>query len=347
MILVLAFGALVAAILPLLIGFLAITISLTIIGVIADYTPMSVFVLNLTTMIGLGVGIDYSLLVVTRFREELTKGTGGGKRRSNTFSTAGMAVLTSGLTVVVGFGALILTPLVETRSVGIAGLIVVAVAVLLSTTLLPALLAMIGREIDRPRWLARRLTWYHSPRGWEKWARTLARNPGRALPRWRGRDPHRAALLDPDRAPGPPLVARPAPRPATGSKCSPRSASPGISFRSGCWSSFPRADAVDATSLRGLSTLSDSLRADPRVRDVQSLVNLTPGQPAGLFPALHRPRLGAGQYPDLLDAYLSSDGGMTLIDVILADTTSLTTAMDVVVRARELGRGAAPGHRGA
>src|SRR5439155_218315 len=95
--------------------------------------------------------------------------------------TAGMAVLTSGLTVVVGFGALVLTPLIETRSLGIGGLIVVGVAVLLSTTLLPALLAMIGRDIDRPRWLARRLTWYHSPLGWEKWARSLARHPARAL----------------------------------------------------------------------------------------------------------------------------------------------------------------------
>ena len=180
-ILVLAFGALVAALLPLLIGFLAVTISVALIGVVAGRMPMSVFVLNLTTMIGLGVGIDYSLLVVTRFREELTRGYRRKEAAARTFRTAGMAVLTSGLTVVVGFGALVLTPLVETKSLGIAGLIVVGVAVLLSTTLLPALLATIGRGIDRPRWLARRLTWYHSPRGWEKWARTLSRHPRRAL----------------------------------------------------------------------------------------------------------------------------------------------------------------------
>src|ERR1044071_26768 len=181
LILVLAFGALVAALLPLLVGFLAVTISLALIGLVAQFTPMSVFVLNLTTMIGLGVGIDYSLLVVTRFREELTRGYRRREAAARTFRTAGVAVLTSGLTVVVGFGALVLTPLIETRSLGIGGLIVVAVAVLLSTTLLPALLAMIGRGIDRPRWLARRLTWYHSPLGWEKWARSLARHPGRAL----------------------------------------------------------------------------------------------------------------------------------------------------------------------
>ena len=102
-ILVLAFGALVAAMLPLLVGVLAIAVSLAIIGILAHYTPMSVFVLNMTTMIGLGVGIDYSLLVVTRFREELARGARRQIAAVNTLSTAGRAVITSGLTVVVGF----------------------------------------------------------------------------------------------------------------------------------------------------------------------------------------------------------------------------------------------------
>jgi putative drug exporter of the RND superfamily len=128
LILVLAFGALVAAALPLVVGVLAIAVSLAIIGLIAHVTPMSVFVLNMTTMIGLGVGIDYSLLVVTRFREELARGARRQIAAVNTLATAGRAVITSGLTVVVGFGALLLTPLIETRSVGIGGLIVVAVA---------------------------------------------------------------------------------------------------------------------------------------------------------------------------------------------------------------------------
>ena len=110
LVLILAFGALVAAFLPLVVGVLAIAISLTIIGVIARYTPMSVFVLNMTTMIGLGVGIDYSLLVVTRFREETARGLRRREAAMSTLRTAGRAVITSGLTVVVGFGALLLTP---------------------------------------------------------------------------------------------------------------------------------------------------------------------------------------------------------------------------------------------
>jgi hypothetical protein len=84
-------------------GVMAIAIALTAVGIIANFTPMSVFVLNMITMIGLGVGIDYSLLVVTRFREELNAGLRSHEAALRTFLTAGHAVMTSGATVVVGF----------------------------------------------------------------------------------------------------------------------------------------------------------------------------------------------------------------------------------------------------
>ena len=126
-ILLLAFGALVAAVLPLLVGFLAIFVALAVVSYVARWTPMSIFVLNLTTMVGLGVGIDYSLLIVTRFREELRRGLRRTEAAKKTMQTAGSAVITSGLTVMVGFAALLITPLTDTRSVGIGGLIVVAV----------------------------------------------------------------------------------------------------------------------------------------------------------------------------------------------------------------------------
>src|SRR5262249_908256 len=180
-VLVLAFGALVAASLPIIVGILAMTIALGVIAVAAKFQTMSVFVLNITTMVGLGVGIDYSLLIVTRFRDGLNGGLGPLEAASRTIQTAGSAVVTSGMTVVVGFSALTLTPLTETRSVGIGGLIVVAVAVFLATTFLPALLAILGRNIDRPRWLARLLAWIHAPQGWERWARSLGHHPWRAI----------------------------------------------------------------------------------------------------------------------------------------------------------------------
>jgi RND superfamily putative drug exporter len=348
-ILVLAFGALVAAALPLIVGVLAIAVSLTIIGGLARFTPMSVFVLNMTTMIGLGVGIDYSLLVVTRFREELARGTRRRQAAANTMATAGRAVITSGLTVFVGFGALLLTPLIETRSVGIGGLVVVAVAVTLSITLLPALLAVLGREIDRPRWLARRLTWYHAPQVWEKWARTLSRHPVRALAyggviiailtlpvfyiriglpsrHWwpagteagEGLDALSAmgvaGFIQPVRV----LVQLPEGRSAT-----------------------------DAAALRGLMTLADSLGADPRVREIRSLVNLEPHGSLLGYSVLYSDLPAArARFPDFLDAYLSTDRRLTLMDVILADTTSLTTATDVVLHARQLARAQLRGTKG-
>jgi RND superfamily putative drug exporter len=338
-ILVLAFGALVAALLPLVVGFLAIAVSLTIVGLLTHVTPMSIFVLNMTTMIGLGVGIDYSLFIVTRFREELRKGHRREQAAVRTILTAGSAVVTSGLTVVVGFAALLLTPLVETRSVGLGGLVVVAIAVLLSTTLLPALLAVLGRDIDRPKWLARKLTWYHSPRGWEKWARTLQRHPRRAL----AYGGVAIALLTA------PLFWITIGLPAR--NWWPRSTESGAGLatleRMGVAGYITPVrvlvevpdgqSVVSAASLRGLRALSDSFRADPRVREVRSLVDLEPGTSILGYSMLYSDLPEArARYPDFVDAYLSTDSRMALLDVILADTTSLTSAMDVVrsIRAR-------------
>jgi RND superfamily putative drug exporter len=348
-VLVLAFGALVAALLPLVVGVLAITISLALIGLIAHITPMSVFVLNMTTMIGLGVGIDYSLLVVTRFREELGRGLRPRHAAVSTMVTAGRAVITSGLTVVVGFGALLLTPLIETRSVGIGGLIVVGVAVLLSVTLLPALLAVLGREIDRPKWLAKRLAWYHAPQVWEKWARTLSRHPLRAMA-------YGGAVIAILTAPvfwikiG--LPSRhwwpSATEAGEGLEALSRMGVAGFVQPVRVVVEVPDGrSAVEAASLRGLRTLSDSLRADPRVREVRSLVDVEQGSSLLALSVLYSDLESARQrYPDFLDAYLSTDRRITLMDVILADTTSLTSATDVVLRARALGKAELRGTRG-
>lgn len=338
LVLVLAFGALVAAILPLVVGFLAIAISLAIIGWLTHFTAMSIFVLNMTTMIGLGVGIDYSLLVVTRFREELARGLTRRDAAIATTQHAGAAVVTSGLTVVVGMGALLLTPLVETRSVGIGGLVVVAVAVLLSVTLLPALLAILGRNIDHPRFLSRKLAWYHSPQIWEKWARTLSRHPRRALVLGGAA----VAVLTA------PVFLIKIGLPAKNWWPTQTEAGRGIEELEKMGVAgyvipvrmlvqFPEGTtAVDAASLRGLRALSDSLRTDPRVREVRSIVDAG-GRKSILelvtqFDNLDSARARA---PDLLNAYLSRDARIALVDVIPRDTVSLTTAMELVRRTRQ------------
>ncbi len=333
LILILAFGALVAAVLPVIVGVMAIAISLAVVGLLAHLMPMSVFVLNMVSMIGLGVGIDYSLLVVTRFREELNAGLRHAEAAVRTFRTAGSAVMTSGATVVVGFAALLLTPLTETRSVGIAGLVVVAVAVLLTTTLLPAVLSLLGRNIDRPRWLAARLAWYHRPQTWERWARSLSRHPYRATA---------AGILVIG------LITLPVLRldiglPSRNWWPAATEAGAGVATLEGMGRAgylmpvrlvveFPEGTpATGATALRGLRRLSDTLRADPRVADVRSLVDLD--REMGILEAslfYSEPDSVRLRYPDFLDAYLGTDGRTTLVDVILSDTTSLTTAMTVV-----------------
>jgi len=340
-ILVLAFGALVAAFLPIIVGVMAITIALALVGVIAQFTPMSVFVLNMISMIGLGVGIDYSLLVVTRFREELNAGLRPQDAAVRTVATAGHAVMTSGLTVVVGFAALLLTPLTETKSVGIAGLVVVAIAVLLSTTLLPAILSLLGRSIDRPRWLARRLAWYHRPGIWEKWARSLSRHPYRALAI--GTAVIGVLTL--------PVLFLRVGLPSRNWWPVETEAGAGVATLERMGMSgyvqpvrllveFPEGtEATSAVGLRALRKLSDSLRTDPRIRDVKSLVDLKRGTSILEYSLLYsEPDTVRARYPDFLDAYLAHDSRTTLLDVILSDTTSLTTAMDVVHDVRAMAR---------
>ncbi len=150
--LLLVFGSVVAAALPLAVGGSAVVLALGAVHLIATLTPMSIFVLNLTTLLGLGLGIDYSLLVTSRFREELARRRGADdaveRALAITVATAGRAVFFSGLTVLLGLLGLAAFDFMMLRSVGIAGAIVVGLAVAAALTLLPAVLAVLGPRID-------------------------------------------------------------------------------------------------------------------------------------------------------------------------------------------------------
>src|SRR6059036_2250363 len=183
-ILFIACGSAAGAALPLAVGFLAIALALAIVDVIAGMVPMSIYVLNVTTMIGLGVGIDYSLLLLRRFREELERNVAVDEAVVRTVATAGATVGTSGLCVAVGFAALLFTPLVETRSIGIGGLVVVAVAVALALTLLPALLAVFGTRVGGmplQRQGRAASSAADSTGLWMRWASLVSRQPGWAV----------------------------------------------------------------------------------------------------------------------------------------------------------------------
>ncbi len=180
--LLLVFGSVVAAAVPLIVGGAAVLVALAAIFLIGSVTPMSIFVLNLATLLGLGLGVDYSLLMTSRFREEMaTRAAEPPHERvagavEATMATAGRAVFFSGLTVLLGLIGLVLFEFMILRSVGIAGAIVVLLAASSALTLLPALLAIVGSRIDS---LAiRRVVPRDDPNGpWARLARRVMRHP--------------------------------------------------------------------------------------------------------------------------------------------------------------------------
>jgi putative drug exporter of the RND superfamily len=147
--LVFVFGALTASAMPLLVGVSAILGSFLIIYLLTLFTGVSIFALNLITGLGLGLGIDYSLLIVNRFREELHAGRSVDESIKRTVNTAGKTVFYSGLTIVITLAALTLFPQMFLKSFGYAGVTVVIMAVLGALVALPALLAILGNRVDK------------------------------------------------------------------------------------------------------------------------------------------------------------------------------------------------------
>ncbi len=149
------FGSIAAALLPLVVAGAAVAVTTAAVYLVAERTTLSVYVLNTATMLGLAVAIDYSLLIVTRFREEL-RALPVAYALAKTSATAGRAVLFSGMTVLVGVSGLLFFGFPGITSVGVGGAIVVGFAVLASITLLPAVLAILGPRVDFGRILRTR-----------------------------------------------------------------------------------------------------------------------------------------------------------------------------------------------
>src|SRR5258707_10642121 len=146
--LLLVFRSVVAAILPALVGGGAVVVSLALIFGLGQITALSIFVLNITTLFGLGLGVDYSLFMVSRYREELSHGRSVEEAVAITVATAGRAVTFSGLTVSIGLVGLVFFSINMLRSVGMGGVLVVLMAVFAAITLLPAVLAIIGTRVN-------------------------------------------------------------------------------------------------------------------------------------------------------------------------------------------------------
>jgi putative drug exporter of the RND superfamily len=173
-ILIFAFGTLVAAGVPVLIGGASVVAALAALYFIAGIYDMSVFTLTLSTMLGLGLGIDYALFFVSRFREEL-ENYPTVEAVPRTVATAGRSIFFSGTAVLIGLSGLLFFPFMFMRSIGVAGVVVVFVSVLAAFTLLPALLGVLGSRVNR---LAiRRLRDGSGSAFWSRSAEVVMRRP--------------------------------------------------------------------------------------------------------------------------------------------------------------------------
>ena len=146
LILLAVFGSLAAAALPLALGFASVTITGAAIYFLSQATPMSVFVTNIASMIGIGVAVDYSLFVLARYREEIRGGHDRPEARRIALRTSGLAVTFSGITVMLSLAGLYLVDSTTIRSMAMGAIIVVAVSILAAVTLLPVLMNVLGRR---------------------------------------------------------------------------------------------------------------------------------------------------------------------------------------------------------
>jgi RND superfamily putative drug exporter len=290
--LLLVFGSVVAAAVPLIVGGAAVIVALAAIFLIAGTIPMSIFVLNLATLLGLGLGVDYSLLMTSRFREELAARGGRPEDVEDavgaTARTAGRAVFFSGLTVLLGLLGLVLFDFMILRSVGIAGAVVVALGVAAAMTLLPAVLAFAGIHLERLQ--VRRVKPRPAAEGaWSRLAWWVMRRPVAVLV------PTLALLL----ALGTPFLhvrfnapdARILPESAPSRDAFDRLTE---AFGPGPFAPIVLAirtsgPVIEPANLEALYDYSRRLAADPRIDRVDSLVDVDPRMTLAQYELLYRP----------------------------------------------------------
>jgi uncharacterized membrane protein YdfJ with MMPL/SSD domain len=193
LILLVVFGSLAAAALPLALGFVSVIVTGALIYLVSMQMETSVFVTNMASMIGIGVAIDYSLFILARYREERRAGAGEEAARSKALATSGLAVTFSGLAVIVSLAGLWMVDNQALRSMALGAMMVVAVSILTAVTLLPALIATLGDRVLPGGLVARALGLFRRPfrRGkrpaddrpafWERWAARVMARPWTAV----------------------------------------------------------------------------------------------------------------------------------------------------------------------
>jgi RND superfamily putative drug exporter len=339
LLLVLAFGGLLAALLPVGIGMAAIVATSGILALAAMRWPLSVLALNVVSMLGLGLGIDYALLTVARFREARDDGATPRDAAIEAARRAGATIVVSAVAVAIGLGALLVMPVPELRSVGAGGLVVTVVAAALAMTLVPAVLAIGGRRFDRggvvaaiARVLGRRgVPTPRPPAGarWRAWARVVTTRPLTVLVvaglpllllAWQARR-LRTELPRGDWLP-------PALESARGAHRLQAMERSGIVQAVRVVIDLP--DGVSAWDARGWEAtrrVGDALAAEPLVARVRALPTLVGDAPPaagvrGLLPA------------DVLATLASPDGNLVLVEAMPREGASPRDLNDLVRRVR-------------
>jgi RND superfamily putative drug exporter len=335
-ILIVAFGTLVAAGLPFLMGLTTTTIALGMAYVLAVLVPVSNLLSNVVTMIGLAIGIDYSLLMVTHYREHAHEAD-VVTAIARTIAESGLTIAWSGLTVMIGLMGLLWSPILETRCVGIGGALVVCVSVLAALTLLPAALVLLGRYIDRWRIIPRRR---HAPISDTFWYRLGARIVRHPLPVLL---PAVATVL---------ALALPVLHARSGFSNEPWFLARGMESRTGVdllagvrsdnaalsiYAIVRATDGQPALAPRHLPALFDYARRlarDPRVARVDSPVTLKPELGLAEYAALYSdPEEALRQHPDVAESFVSRDHSSVLFELTPA---SHVVVADIEQLARDL-----------
>jgi RND superfamily putative drug exporter len=326
LILLIAFGSMVAAGTPLLVAMLGLAVAFALISALAGLTLMSMFIENFAAMIGLGVGIDYSLFMVSRYRERLAAGRPVADAVAEAQATSGKAVFVSALTVVLALAGMALVNIPAFRSIGYGAMLAVAVAGIAANTLLPAMLALLGRRID-----ALSVPWLRPAADgafWHRWSGQVMRRPWIWLA---AAVAVMSILAIPARSlaighSGPAILA---------ASAGPRVASEQLARAFGSGQPEPIEIVLAAPDLTGSGfatvwNLTHRLQADPEVARVDSIATLVPGADETLAKAA----LGDPARAPALKRLVARGGTETLLTVASRHDAQSAATEDLVKRLR-------------
>ena len=339
-VLVVAFGAVVAAGLPLLAAAAAVVVTLGVVAFLATWWPLSIVLQNVVSMLGIGLGIDYALLTVSRFRAVRATGASVHDAAATCVVRAGPTVLLSAGTVAIGFGALMLLPLDEVRAIAVGGLLVAILSAVVAVTLVPAVLAICGARLEVGRlWRPRSRA---SGARWGAWARLAVKRPVTVLVLGTlplGALAWQAMRLDTGLPRGDWLPRNMESARAVRDLHQMERGNIVQTIRI-VLELPPHVSVLDHPGWRATSRMIAAVRREPEVAHVRALPTIAPGAVPG-------PMLASLLPDDARATFVSRDGRATLLEILPTNDASPNALVDLVVRLRERGAFELSGVRGA